>query len=281
MHGNAPSGDPEKDLDKALSDLRLYDLAVDLHGSRALGIAIPASNIDVLISRPLKGLLNELEDVPQGSRRIFKHVGTVECGPPDYLPPQVHLLHVPSGLRLDLISRWSADIFVRERDKVCQACMEKDDRVQPFLKLVREWVERHRNHWPTAEGYPSSYCFRLMALHFLMYHMLGVVLPPLREYGAFLNEKDERFVAAKKAVGLTADDLFEEFLEYLGRAGKGDKGLWANLRNPVEAFSPGTWQVFDPPSRKKLLRMHFQQVFELASTARKDVAILKEEHKKK
>lgn len=264
----------EADLEKALADLRLYDLAIDLHGSRALDIAQPDSDVNVIITRPLQGLLNELEESQQ---TLFRHVGWTPCTPPWFLAPRLLLLHVKTDIQLDLIGRWSADIFVRERDVVTNVCMAKDDRVKPFLELVGKWARGRKGFMPEDEGFPNSYCFRLIGLHFLMLRMVGVVLPPLTAIGSFLNDKEERYMAAKKDTAMQADDLVVEFLQHLGKAGKPERGLWANLRIPTEPGPPGVWQVLDPPSHKKLLGakgLPTFQIREISKMAKMDAKAL-------
>lgn len=263
-------------MDKALTDLRLFDLSIDLHGSRALGIHQPYSNTDVLTTRPLQGLLHELEEDPQQQK--FKPTGPVLPGgpPPWCMPPKLKLLHIPSGIHLDVISRWSADIFVRDRDAVAHACIAKDERVQPFLTTVVKWAKGRKDFLPGDQGYPNSYCFRLFALHFLMARVVGVVLPPMKDRGTFLNEESEKYAASKKIEKtMTIDDLALEFLEHLGKSGKPDRGLWADLRNPYEPGPVGVWQVIDPPTHKKLLRLTSTQIHEISKMAKLDAKALK------
>lgn len=263
----------EPSLEKALADLRIYDLAIDLHGSRALGIAQSNSNVDVLITRPLEGLLNELQDDP--SR--FRHECSIESGPPWYLPPILKLLHVPTGTELDLISRWSADIFVRERDAVAKACFAQEERVQPYLEMVMKWAKRRGSFMSVDHGYPSAYCFRLFALHFLMTRMtLGVVLPPLTAFGAFVDLKHDVYKNAKIDKSTPADDLAVEFLEHLGKSGKSTQpGIWADLRKPFEVVPSGVWQVVDPPSHKPLLKLNQTQITEISKMAKMDAKALR------
>jgi hypothetical protein len=264
----------EANLDKALEDLRLYDLAVDLHGSRALGFAQPGSNVDVLCTRPLEGLLSELQGESKDDKRKdqrFKYVDTIPCSAPWYQPPRLLLQHVPTGVQLDLISRWSADIFVRERDAVTKACMAYDEKVQPFLELVLKWSRKRKDQMPADEGNPNSYCFRLMALHFLMYRVIGILLPPLTKFGAFLNEKDERYAAVKnKDKALKADELVIEFLDHLGKSGKPGNGLWADLRDPAKEGQAGVWQVVDPVTHKGMMNLKDSQILEIAKMAKVD-----------
>jgi len=262
-------GDVEANLDKALNDLRIYDLAIDLHGSRAVGIHQPNSNVDVLITRPLQGLLHELEEHGVKQSR-FEHVRTVPAGPPWYQPSMMQLHHIPTSIKLDLISRWSADIFVRERDAVAHICLKKDDRVQGYLELVLKWAKRRRDFLPVDQGYPTVYCFRIMALHFLMSRVWGVILPPLTANGSFLDDNAEKYVPAKKDKVTASDDLAVEFLDYLGKCAKPDMGIWASLRKPMEAGPPGVWQVIDPPSHKKLLHLTEPQINEIGKIATLD-----------
>jgi len=262
-------------IDKALTDLRLYDLAIDLHGSRALGIHQPNSNVDVLITRPLQGLLNELEkEAPEQSK--FNHIGTVPTGPPWYLPQKLRLSHLATGVELQLISRWSADIFVRERDAFTKACFNQDERVQPYLELVLKWAKRRSDFMPVDQGYPSVYCFRLFALHFLMVRMHGAVLPPLTRFGSSIDVNNEGYARKQKAeTKFPSDDLAVEFLEHLGKLSKPDQGLCANLRNLEESGLPGEMQVVDPPSHKKLLKLSSFQVREIAKIAKMDAKALR------
>lgn len=258
-------------MEKAMADLRLYDLAIDLHGSRALGIAQRKSNVDVLITRPLESLLKELLHEEDDAR--FTHAGSEPCGPPWYLPQKLMLQHVATSVRLDLISRWSADIFVRERDAVARVCLEKDERVHPFLELVAKWYYARRACMPPEEGYPTAYCFRLFALHYLMSRSekgVGVVLPPLTTFGSFLNEKDEKYIYLTKDTATVADDLAVEFLENLGRLSKEGQGLWADLRKPDETGPPTEWQAIDPPSHKKMLHLTAAQIADIGKMAGMD-----------
>jgi hypothetical protein len=259
----------EGNLDKVLGDLRLYDLSIDLHGSRNIGIHQPSSNVDILTTRPLQGLLDELHQDPQNKFRPLSEV--IQTGPPWFMPPKIQLQHVPTSIQLDVISRWSADIFVRDRDKVASICIEKDERVLPYLQLVLTWAKSRQDYFSVEEGYPSSYIFRLLALHFLMARVQGVVLPPLRAHHVALNAEHERYAAAKKVEkSMSPDDLATEFLEYLARCGKPDRGIWADLRNPMEPGPNGVWQVIDPTSHKKLLRLNSYQIGEIAKMAKLD-----------
>jgi len=262
----------EANLAKALADLRLYDLAVDLHGSRAVGIAQRKSNVDVLITRPLESLLQELE---QDEDHHFKYIRTDPCLAPWWQPPRLVVQHLPTGVRLDLISRWSADIFVRERDAVARVCLQKDDRVQAYLEMALKWYYARRTFMPADQGYPTAYCFRLIALHYLMSRQLGVVLPPLTRFGSFLNEDSEDFTHLVKDKVTLADDLAVEFLEHLGKVGKHGEALWADLRKPSETGPLGVWQVIDPPSHKKLLKLKASQIVQIGKMAKMDAKALR------
>lgn len=261
----------ELHLDKVLGDLRLYDLSIDLHGSRNIGIHQPSSNVDILTTRPLQGLLDELYEDKRNYNKFKATSEVIETGPPWFMPPKIQLIHVPTRIPIDVISRWSADIFVRDRDKVTSICIEKDERVLPFLQAVLTWAKSRQDYFPAEEGYPSSYIFRLLALHFLMARVQGVVLPPLGAHFCKLNEEHEKYAAAKKAEkSMSADDLCTEFLEYLARCGKPDRGIWADLRKPMEPGPNGEWQVIDPPSHKKMLKLEPYQISEIAKMAKMD-----------
>lgn len=269
------TGIQQADIEKALADLKLLDLAVDLYGSRAIEVAHRESDVNVLVSRPFPPLIREIQEAADSANPKFMLVEVVPTQLPDCLPPRLVLKHISTDVVLDVISRWSADIFVRQRDEVSGVMLAFDDRVRDFIRLLHDWVLHHRHDFPTAEGYPNMYVFRLIGFHFLMARVMGVVLPPLVAIGCKLNELDDSFVAQKKVKKDKAspEELLQDWLEALSKAEK--RGLWANLKKPQETGPPSVWQVIDPPSGKKLLRLSESQIFEIASRARRDAAVLR------
>lgn len=263
---------------RALGDLKLYDLAVDLVGSRATGLELEDSDVNVLVSMPLKGLERVLEE--QGSSALFQVIPNRR-----FRIDALHLLHVASCEELTVISRWSTDIFIRERDELMRILLEYDERAVWFLKLVGGWCRRYRDELPPEEGFPNRYMFRISGLHFLMSRVLGVVLPPLKHAGPFLNTTNSRFKAAKKASAISVEDLFQDWLRSLTKSDV--NGLYADLRNPYEEGTPGNspegpwWRIVDPASCEDLIAYNMadpergRYVTAIAGAARRELARLK------
>eukprot|EP00927_Polykrikos_kofoidii_P048392 TRINITY_DN42674_c0_g1_i1.p1 TRINITY_DN42674_c0_g1~~TRINITY_DN42674_c0_g1_i1.p1 ORF type:complete len:265 (+),score=40.89 TRINITY_DN42674_c0_g1_i1:218-1012(+) len=259
---------------RAVGDLKLYDLAVDLVGSRATNLADDDADVNVLVSMPLKGLQRALEE--QGSSAMFKIIPNRR-----FRIDALHLLHPASGAELIAISRWSADIFIRERDELIRLLIEYDERVPSFLTLIGNWYRRYAEEMPEEEGFPNRYTFRIIGLYFLMARVLGVVLPPLKDAGPFLNTTHASFKAAKKASAISVDDLFQEWIKVLMKSDI--NGLFAHLRLPYQECLPGLWRVVDPASCEDLIMYDMAQpedcacVATLSSLARRELARLKNE----
>jgi len=259
--------------DTAVQDLKYHDLAVDLVGSRATGVDLPDSDVNVLVSMPLAALEKAVQEqvpvvfAPAEDRWTREHT--------------LRLKHLPTGAELDVISRWSTDIFVRERDEVLRQILEFDERAVAFLRYVGEFYRRHKDSIPPEEGFPSRYVFRLTGLHFLMARVRGPLLPPLTKNGPILDVQHSKWKAAKKAV-VSMEDLYQEWLKRLSTSDT--RGLSADLRHPYEEGPPGKWRVVDPASGLEVARYRLQVSqgetsipSVIAAAARRELAALREE----
>eukprot|EP00971_Amphidinium_carterae_P036905 725491-Amphidinium_carterae.1 len=52
--------------------------------------------------------------------------------------------------QVDVVSRWSTDIFVRERDALTQLMLGYDARVLDFMKLATEWIRLNQEQESAA-----------------------------------------------------------------------------------------------------------------------------------
>eukprot|EP00929_Paragymnodinium_shiwhaense_P104149 TRINITY_DN68254_c0_g1_i1.p1 TRINITY_DN68254_c0_g1~~TRINITY_DN68254_c0_g1_i1.p1 ORF type:complete len:283 (+),score=67.65 TRINITY_DN68254_c0_g1_i1:85-933(+) len=228
------------DMDRAVKELKFYDLAVDLIGSQATNLASKDSDINVLVSMPLKYLRKEVEEAKPPIYEVRSGRGRF-C-----LEETLFLLHIPTGVELAVLSRWSADIFMRERDLLMTLLLEYDDRVPHLLRRIGEFYSRYRDGLPLAAGFPSRYLFMLTGIHFLMSRVMGYVLPPLAQAGPFIHTTNSTWEAGKKAKGVSERELYEEWLKRLSRSDT--KGLFVDIRNPYSDVVEGKWRILDPAS---------------------------------
>lgn len=262
------------DWEAAVKDLGQYDLAVDLVGSRKTDLAQPDSDINVLVSMPLKYLRKEVESATPPVYTVSKKVHAF-CR-----DNVLHLIHISSRAELAVMSRWSADIFIRERDDLMRLVMEFDERIAHVLRRIGSWYRKYKAEMPPEKGFPNRYVFMLTGIHFMMARVMGHVLPPLAAAGPFINKESSTWMAGKKSSGVTENDLYNEWLRKIARSDK--KGLFADIRNPYYEGSdpvPDKWRVVDPATCLDTCNFNLKQEENngqvIAQMAQQEIAAIK------
>mmetsp|Transcript_40899 Transcript_40899/g.73918 ORF Transcript_40899/g.73918 Transcript_40899/m.73918 type:complete len:276 (-) Transcript_40899:47-874(-) len=248
--------------EKALQDLRAFDISVTLHGSRVYGLAHEGSDVDLLTSMPLKRLQLDVEEQVPPQFRVLE-APCVKTKP----APRLLLLHLQSGVEVDVVSRWSTDIFVRERDALTQLMLGYDARVLEFMKLASEWVRlnQDKNIWPHA------YACRILAFHFLMTRVTGPLLPPLKDNGCYLEQDHPTYISLKKVVVVSGDELMQEWMRRLMSVDT--KGLYASLRHPYEEGEGANTTkciIFDPANNEPIFKVPQERMAVVAAAAKRE-----------
>eukprot|EP00928_Gymnodinium_smaydae_P073650 TRINITY_DN56812_c0_g1_i1.p1 TRINITY_DN56812_c0_g1~~TRINITY_DN56812_c0_g1_i1.p1 ORF type:complete len:260 (+),score=80.90 TRINITY_DN56812_c0_g1_i1:74-853(+) len=249
--------------DKAVSDLRGFDLSATAIGSRVTGLATDDSDVNVAVTVPIEALARQIEEqTPQQFKIVEKKL------------PRLLLTHISTRAKVAVITRWSSEThFLRKRDELLQMVVEYDQRAFDFLRLIGDWQRGCAKELPVAEGFPNAYVWRVIGVHFLMTRFSGILLPPLVDNSltlAAFNTNHSKFKASKKC-GDNASELFYDWMKRLIAAET--KGLKVNLREPYEESEPGKWCVLDPASGEDLVaRLPQQHVAEIAAQAKQTLA---------
>jgi len=241
----------------ALRDFRCLDITAAVHGSYATGLAREGSDLDVLTSRPLSKLVDDLNrpDTPLGFT-IVEHVPKAKI-------PRLILHHEATGIEVDVICT-SADLGAAQRDAVFRLLLHHDPRARALALHIGDWVRDHAQFLPPRTGFPNSYTFRIIGFHYLMVRSGGPLLPPLACDGIGFDVMHSTS-APESASAVAAEDLFRE---WLGRLATSDvQGLRVDLRNPWAA-SFGGWFVTDPVSGHNLTQFRGTQPSTIAHLAR-------------
>jgi hypothetical protein len=262
-------------MDRVITDLKAHDLAVDLIGSRAVGLSAEDSDINVLVTLSMEVLKRAVEaQVPA--------TFTVKRFPLKWNSHRALVLtHIHTNEEIVIISRCSADLFLRERDIIIQLLLDFDDRVGQLLRLIGQWYSRRRDELPPDA--PNRYVFRLSGLHFLMSRIQGgPLLPPMTEAGPFLNKLHPTWKArSTKSAPVHADELFHEWLRKISKSDTA--GLLVDLRHPyaledIDDSEVKRWRILDVATQKDIVNFKLNSDFTarvpraIAQVARRDVA---------
>lgn len=246
--------------ERAWQDFARLDRNAELHGSRRIGVGCADSDVDVVTSLTLKGLVEMVRSnasaSPAREFELLEHVSWARV-------PRVILKHKLTDIEVDVIN-CQLDHQSHERDEVVQLLLDACPLARDFVVRIGEWVHAHSAWMPPKQGFPNTYTFRMVGFHLLQTRKPGPLLPALAPSGAVLRELP--VLETHEDVG----QLFEDWLSLLVEAGKPEGRLWVDLRNPWDAGpSEIKWGVIDPVSGRNITQFRGDQPQRIAALAAK------------